>query len=104
VQAGAADPDRSHLPADLEPGPLWQAILADRASLYEPRLAGIILTAWASVLGYLVAEIFGSLTRLVNDTDRLYATHVRTLTLGMGFDPDLVEATTAQSSRDTRAG
>jgi AcrR family transcriptional regulator len=90
VQAGAADPSRSQIPEDLETGPLWSSILADRASGYEPRLPAIILTAWASVLGYLVAEIFGSLTRLTGDTDRLYEAHTRTIMLGMGYNPALI--------------
>lgn len=95
VQAGAADPSRSQIPADLQTGPLWSSLLAGRSPIHEPRLAAIILTAWASVLGYLVAENFGSLTRLIDDTDRLYDAHVRTLMLGMGFEPHLVEGTNA---------
>ena len=44
-----------------------------------------MLTAWASLLGYVVTEIFGSLTALISDTDTLYRAHVRAATLGMGF-------------------
>lgn len=87
VAAGAADPARSPVPAGLETGPLWDAILGERAHDYEPRLAGIILTAWASVIGYLSAEIFGSLTRLIADADALYRAHVRAVMAGMGYDP-----------------
>jgi hypothetical protein len=57
---------------------------------YPPRLAGIALTAYASLLGYLVAEIFGSLPRLVHDTDQLYRAHVRAVMLGMGYDAALI--------------
>jgi Tetracyclin repressor-like, C-terminal domain len=46
-------------------------------------LAGIALNAWASVLGYLTLEIFGSLTRLITDTDELYRAHVHTVMLSM---------------------
>jgi hypothetical protein len=60
-----------------------------------PRLAGIALTAWASVLGYLILEVFGSLTLLITDTDELYRAHVHTVMLGMGFDPDLTSAAAA---------
>jgi len=95
VQAGAADPDRSAIPAGIQTGPLWASILAGQTHDYEPRLAGIILTAWASVLGYLSAEIFGSLTALVADTGLLYRAHIRAVMTGMGYDPGLAGAATA---------
>jgi AcrR family transcriptional regulator len=98
VQAGAADPDRTQIPATLHTGPLLPDLLADVAADYPPRLAGIALTAYTSLLGHLVAEIFGSLTQLIPDTDRLYQAHARTVMLGMGFDSALVEA--AASQRD----
>lgn len=94
VAAGAADPARSPVPAGLETGPLWQALLGERAREYEPRLAGIILTAWASVIGYLSAEIFGSLTALATDTSTLYRAHIRAVMTSMGYDPGLAEAAT----------
>jgi len=95
VQAGAADPDRSAIPAGIQTGPLWASILAGQTHDYEPRLAGIILTAWASVLGYLSAEIFGSLTALVADTSLLYRAHIRAVMTGIGYDPGLAGAATA---------
>jgi AcrR family transcriptional regulator len=91
VAAGAADPARSPVPAGLRTGPLWDAILHNQASDLQPRLAGIILTAWASIIGYLSAEIFGSLTRLVADTDALYRGHVRAVMLAMGYRPALLD-------------
>jgi AcrR family transcriptional regulator len=91
VRAGAADPGRTQVPADLKTGALWAALAGDGAPDREPKLAGIVLTAWASLLGYLVTEIFGSLTALISDTDTLYQAHVRTVTLGMGFQPALTE-------------
>jgi hypothetical protein len=94
VAAGAAEPARSAVPANLETGPLWEAILAGQAQAYEPRLAGIILTAWASIIGYLSAEIFGSLTSLVADTGTLYRAHIRTVMAGMGYASSLAEAAT----------
>jgi AcrR family transcriptional regulator len=94
VAAGAADPARSAVPAGLETGPLWEALLAGQPQVYQPRLAGIILSAWASVIGYLSAEIFGSLTSLVTDTDALYRAHIRTIMAGMGYDPGLAAAAT----------
>src|SRR6266702_4063939 len=81
--------------AGIQAGPLWASILAGQAHDYEPRLAGIILTAWASVLGYLSAEIFGSLTALVADTGLLYRAHIRAVMTGMGYDPGLAGAATA---------
>src|SRR5216683_2501910 len=91
VVAGAADPARSPVPAGLQTGPLWEALLADQAHDYEPRLAGIILTAWASIVGYLSAEIFGSLTALVTETGTLYRAHIRAVMAGMGYDTGLAE-------------
>jgi AcrR family transcriptional regulator len=92
VTAGAADPARSAVPAGLHTGPLWAAILGDQAHAYQPRLAGIILTAWASIIGYLSAEILGSLTALIADTGTLYRAHLRAVMAGMGYDPRLAEA------------
>ncbi len=92
VRAGAADPDRTQVPRTLQLGPLLRDLLKRASGDYPPRLAGIALTAWASVLGYLVAEIFGSLPHLVGDSDQLYRAHLRTGMLGMGFDPALVDA------------
>ena len=85
VRAGAADPGRAQVPAGLKTGALWGALAGDSVLAAEPALAGIVLSAWASLLGYLVAEIFGSLTALICDTGLLYQAHVRTVMLGMGI-------------------
>jgi len=92
VHEGAADPSRSQVPSDLEEGPLWRSLVADSASNYESPFAGIVLSAWSSVLGYLVTEVFGSMSSLIEDTDRLYRAHVRNGMLAMGFDLALVRA------------
>ncbi|MQA87457.1 MAG: TetR family transcriptional regulator [Streptosporangiales bacterium] len=92
AHARAARPDRTQVPEKLEVGELLTELLPEAGAHHPPRLAGIAATAWASVLGYLVAEIFGSLTRLIPDTDQLYDAHLRTVMLGMGFDPDLIQA------------
>jgi AcrR family transcriptional regulator len=91
VEAGAAEPGRTQVPPALEVGELWQTLISGPVSSREARLAGIVLSAWASMLGFLVAEIFGSMRQLIEDNDKLYSAHVRTVTLGMGFDPALVE-------------
>jgi AcrR family transcriptional regulator len=91
VEAGAAAPGRTQVPPGMEVGELWQILTGSRASSEDGRLAGIALSAWASLLGYLVAEIFGSLRQLIEDTESLYLAHVRTVMLGMGFDRTLVE-------------
>lgn len=98
VQAGAAAPDRTQIPDTLATGPLLQDLLGEGAGEVPPRLAGIALNAWASVLGFLTLEIFGSLTRLITDTDELYRAHVHTVMLGMGFDPGLTSTATARSA------
>jgi AcrR family transcriptional regulator len=91
VEAGAAEPGRTQVPPALEVGDLWHTLIGGRASSGDARLAGIVLSAWACLLGYLVAEIFGSLRQLIKDTDELYGAHARTLMRGMGFDPALIE-------------
>ncbi len=98
VRAGAADPGRAKIPAGLKTGALWAALAGESASAGEPVLAGIVLSAWASLLGYLVAEIFGSLTQLITSTDMLYQAHVRTVMLGMGFQPALIEPPSAETA------
>jgi AcrR family transcriptional regulator len=90
VDAGAADPTRTQVPAEIEMGPLWTNLMGDQEPLYDPRLAGIVLSAYYSVTGYLLAEIFGSLAHLVSDSDVLYDAHIRTAMLGMGFRPERV--------------
>jgi AcrR family transcriptional regulator len=97
--AGDADLDRTQVPPDLETTAFLGRLLADAAPDYPPRLAGIVLNAYASVLGYLVAEVFGSLARLVGDPEQLYGAHLRTVMLGMGFDPALVDAASTHHDR-----
>jgi len=92
VESGAADLDHTQVPPMLEGGSLVRNMLAGAGSDYPPRLAMVVLNAWVSLLGYLTAEIFGSLQRLVSDTDQLFQAHVRTVMLGMGFRPALVNA------------
>jgi hypothetical protein len=95
ARAGAADPGRAQIPASLRTGELWAALAGDDAPAGEPALAGIVLSARASLLGYLVAEIFGSLTQLITSTDLLYQAHIRTVMLGMGYQPDVIAAIVA---------
>lgn len=91
VEAGAADAGRTQVPADLKLGERFSDLLRGPAGGYEPRIVGIVLNAWASLQGYLVAEVLGNLSVLVDDTDALCRAHVRTVMLGMGFDPDLID-------------
>ncbi len=91
VQAGAADPARAQIPADLETGALWGTLAGDSGLAGQPQLAGIVISAWTSLLGYLIAEIFGSLTQIITTTGVLYQAHVRTVMLGMGYQPALID-------------
>ena len=91
VQAGAADPARAQIPADLETGALWGTLAGDSGLAGPPQLAGIVISAWTSLLGYLIAEIFGSLTQIITTTGVLYQAHVRTVMLGMGYQPALID-------------
>ncbi len=92
VAAGAADPARSQLPADLAPGALLQDLLSRGQLTGASHLAAIAITAWASILGYLITEIFGSLHQLITDPSRLWDAHLRTVMLGMGFAPAQIGA------------
>ena len=85
IHAGAADTSQAQIPAGLQTAALWQALLGDPAPGCDPALAAVVLSAWVSLLGFLVAEIFGSLTRLITDTGLLYQAHVRTIMLSMGY-------------------
>jgi AcrR family transcriptional regulator len=87
VDTGDADPGRSQVPADIHAGDLLSALAGPSEATYHPRLVAIILTAHASIVGYLAGEIFGRLTQLVTDTNQLYQAHLRTVMLGMGFTP-----------------
>jgi len=95
VRAGAADPGRTQIPPGLQAGALWKTLLGDRPPDGDPRLAGIMLSAWVSVLGYLAAEIFGSLAELISDPGEFYQAHIRAVMLGMGFQPALVQQAAA---------
>jgi AcrR family transcriptional regulator len=87
VEAGVADPDRTLVPPVADVGGLTR----DLAPGFPPRLALIVLNAWASVHGYVALECFGGLTRLAEDTSGLFEAHVGTVMLGMGFDPALAD-------------
>ncbi|QLY28127.1 TetR/AcrR family transcriptional regulator [Nocardia huaxiensis] len=83
IAGGDADPAATAVPA-LAAGPLLTAML-DGTELPDSPVPGIILNAWSSILGFISAEIFGSLRNLVSDTDVLFDAHVTTVMNGMGF-------------------
>ena len=87
VAAGAADPARTQMPPDLPAGALLQDLLGRGRLSDASHLAAIAISAWASILGYLVTEIFGSLPQLITDPGRLWDAHLRTVMAGMGFGP-----------------
>ena len=90
VAAGAADPARTQIPPDLPAGPLLQDLLGRGRLTGASHLAVITISAWASILGYLITEIFGSLPQLITDPGRLWDAHLRTIMLGMGYDHALI--------------
>jgi AcrR family transcriptional regulator len=92
VAAGAADPARTQIPADLPAGTLLQDLLGRAQLRGASHLAAIAINAWASILGYLITEIFGSLHQLITDPSRLWDAHLRTVMLGMGFAPAQIGA------------
>ncbi len=91
VQTGAAHPDRTQVPAEVAAGELLQDLIDRSAPGFSPQRAALVLNALTSVLGYLAMEVFGSLPRLIADPDQLFAAHVRTVMLGLGFDLDAVQ-------------
>jgi AcrR family transcriptional regulator len=97
VEAGAADPDRTQVPATIAAGDQLAELLGDPAASYPAQYVGILLSAWASLRGYLMGEVFGSLRQLIGDTDQLYRAHLRTVMLGIGFDPDRIDAASADT-------
>jgi AcrR family transcriptional regulator len=98
VDTGVADPQRSEVPRDIPAGDGWSKLLVGALPDYPPQLAGILLNAAASLVGYFMAETLGSLRHLIGDPDALFDAHLRTVMAGMGFDPDKIPAPTA--SRD----
>jgi AcrR family transcriptional regulator len=90
VHAGAADPARTHIPPDLQPGPLLTSLLASQEQHYEPWHAAIVLNARACLIGHLTQEIFGSLPALITDTTTLYHAHIHGSMLAMGYHPALI--------------
>ncbi|MFI1912033.1 TetR/AcrR family transcriptional regulator [Nocardia sp. NPDC020380] len=82
VASGDADPDATLVPA-LAAGPL----LGGDTDSASP-VPGILINAWASILGFIAGETFGSLGQLISDPDELYRSHVRTVMRGMGFRVD----------------
>jgi AcrR family transcriptional regulator len=92
VEAGAADPSRTQVPATIEAGEQLAELLGDPAASYPARYVAILLCAWASLRGYLMGEVFGSLRELIGDADQLFQAHLGTVMVGMGFDPDRVAA------------
>lgn len=90
VDSGAADPARAEVPESIQLGEAFSSLLEGTPSTYPPRQAGIVMNAWASIIGFLMVETFGSLSTLIQDPDQLFDAHVRTVLLGMGFRPELV--------------
>src|SRR6266581_863735 len=86
-----APPAATAAAAGLETEALWGTLAGDSGMAGQPQIAGIVISAWAALLGYLVAEIFGSLTQLITSTDLLYQAHVRTVMRGMGYQPALID-------------
>jgi AcrR family transcriptional regulator len=99
VEAGDADPDRTLVAPAADVGDLMR----DLAPAYPPRLALIVLNAWASLHGYVALECLGGLTRLAQDTSGLFEAHVGTVMLGMGFDPALVDLRESAAAHGERS-
>lgn len=95
IETGAADPDRTPISPETRTGDLWNYLLGDAAPSYPPRLAGLLLNAFASLRGYLMGEVLGSVSDLVDDPDQLFQAHLHTVMLGMGFDPAVLVKTFA---------
>ncbi len=102
LESGSADLSTCFLPDSTRPGKLgaYQLAalgadpLADPATDRYLQMSAVALNAWASILGFLTTELFGSLTRLVDNVDDLYCAHLRTLLLGMGFSREIIETHT----------
>ncbi|OHU53283.1 TetR/AcrR family transcriptional regulator [Mycobacteroides chelonae] len=93
VMAGDADPGATGAPA-LEPGPLLSELLG-APNLPATPIYGIVMNACASANGAIAAEVFGSLTGLISDTDRLYDGQVLAVMRGMGFTDSALQRCTS---------
>ncbi|MFI6866737.1 TetR/AcrR family transcriptional regulator [Nocardia sp. NPDC050406] len=88
IAAQVADPAATDVPA-LSAGPL---LMGDEAMPDTP-IPGVLINAWASILGFIAAEVFGSLRHLINDVDALYDSHITTVMRGMGYRLDRTTGT-----------
>lgn len=100
IDTGIAELSRCIIPDPVEPGELGVYLLAaqnsaltvDLASDELARMGAVGLNAWASILGFLTSEQFGNLPRLITNVNDLYSAHLRTVMLGMGFEPATIKA------------
>ncbi len=97
VTDGAADPARTPVPANLTASPALTGLLGESMATVDPQVLGVVLNARASMMGYLIAEIFGRLSDLIAGPDDLYRAHLRTIMLGMGFAPESIPTLTPRS-------
>ncbi|ERG69204.1 hypothetical protein HMPREF9336_04348 [Segniliparus rugosus ATCC BAA-974] len=90
LREGSADTDGCFSPVDPVPGELGAYFLFGQGGAQGLRRAAIAVNGFCSVLGFLVGEVFGSASRLIGSVDELYAAHLRTVMVGMGFSRERV--------------
>lgn len=79
IAVGTADPAATLMP------PLAAGPLLGTETISDTPIPGILINAWASILGFIAGETFGSIAQLIADPDELFRNHVRTVMHGMGF-------------------
>ncbi|WP_433654724.1 TetR/AcrR family transcriptional regulator [Nocardia sp. CA-128927] len=100
VLTGAADLRRCFIPEPVQFGELGRYLLSmsgsetitDSDTQQLSKVAAVGNNAWASILGFLITELWGNLPRLITNVDDLYHAHLCTVMVGMGFDPDTIPA------------
>ncbi|MGX1778454.1 TetR/AcrR family transcriptional regulator [Nocardia brasiliensis] len=90
IDAGAVAREQLDVPAGIEagelaPGDLGIELFAPYGPDVSSPWAAILHNAWVSILGFIISELWGNLTRLVADTDPLFDSHLTTVLRGMGF-------------------
>ncbi|MDM1895384.1 TetR/AcrR family transcriptional regulator [Mycobacteroides abscessus] len=88
VASGAADPEATDVPT-MAVGPLLAYLLDTQAAAHSP-IPGIVVNAYASIIGFILTETFGALKHLVSDPDALFQAHLRTIMRGMGFQETVI--------------
>lgn len=97
ADAGAVELSAVQVPADQGVGELAD-ILVNQAAIVPPALAAGAISGWVSTLGFISAELWGNLGRIVDNTDTAFDAHLRGVMCSMGFNASDLSANNKEQS------